>query len=140
MKAVVNTALISLLALCGTRTPAAELMIIVNQGSGIEQLSREEASHVFLGRLKTLPSGTPAVVLDTRPLREAFYRALVGKSLPEINAYWARLRFSGRTQPPDQIEDASEVLERVARQPGAIGFVEMPANDRRVRQVLRLGD
>lgn len=140
MKAALHTALIGLLALWSARALAAELVVIVNQGSGIERLSREEASHVFLGRLKTLPSGTPAVVLDTRPLRETFYRALVGKSLPEIDAYWARLRFSGRTQPPDQIGDAREVMERVARQPGAIGYVEATTADRRVRQVLRLGD
>jgi ABC-type phosphate transport system substrate-binding protein len=140
MKAALHTALIGLLALWSARALATELVVIVNQGSGIERLSREEASHVFLGRLKTLPSGMPAVVLDTRPLRESFYRALVGRSLPEIDAYWARLRFSGRTQPPDQLSDAREVMERVARQPGAIGYVEAATADRRVRQVLRLGD
>lgn len=124
--------------LTGSLTPAADLVVIVHPSSGMDALSREQVSHLFLGRIKTLPSGENAIVLDCVPQRDAFYRVLVGKGLPEINAYWARLRFSGRTQPPEQLEDGRAVLERVANNPGAIGYVDPALIDKRVRTVLKL--
>ena len=56
----------------------------------------------------------------------------------EISAYWARLKFSGRTQPPEQIDDAESVLRRVAAERGAIGYIDAARVDKRVRVVLLL--
>ncbi|AOF81479.1 hypothetical protein BSY238_1775 [Methyloversatilis sp. RAC08] len=128
------------LALYGAAAAAHGIAVIVNPDSGIDSISREEVSHLFLGRIKHLLPGTPAVVIDTLPLRQAFYQALVRRGLPEIDAYWARLRFSGRTQPPMQIESAEMVIERVARDRNAIGYIDGALVDSRVRPVLRLED
>lgn len=117
---------------------AAGMAVIVHPSTATETMSREQVSHVFLGRVKTLPSGETATVIDTLPQREAFYRGLVGKGLAEINAYWARLRFSGRTQPPLQMNDARAVIDRVASVPGSIAYVDAALVDRRVKTVFRL--
>lgn len=117
---------------------AAGIAVIVNPASGVDSMSREEVSHLFLGRIKHLAPGLPAVVIDTAAQREAFYQTLVGRSIAEIDAYWARLRFSGRTQPPQLVGEANAVLERVARERGAIGYVDSSLVDRRVKTVLRL--
>lgn len=117
---------------------AASLMVIVNSASSVDNMSRQEVSHLFLGRIKHLPTGVPAVVIDTVTLRDAFYNALVGQGIAEIDAYWARLRFSGRTQPPLRLEDSAAVIERVARERGAIGYIDATQVDRRVKVVLRL--
>lgn len=131
-------ALLGSVLLASGTAQAGDLAIIVHPSSGVDALTREEASHLFLGRVKTLPSGERAIVLDSVPQRDAFYRGLVGKGLAEINAYWARLRFSGRTQPPEQLQDSRAVLERVANEPGAIGYVDPLVTDKRVRTVLKL--
>lgn len=117
---------------------AAGVAVIVHPNSGIDSLSREEVSHLFLGRIKHLLPGTPALVIDTVPLRQVFYQALVQRGIAEIDAYWARLRFSGRTQPPLQIQDQASVIERVARDKHAIGYVDSALVDARVRAVLHL--
>ncbi|MBL8475888.1 MAG: hypothetical protein JNK71_07400 [Methyloversatilis sp.] len=128
------------LALYGAAAAAHGIAVIVNPDSGIDSISREEVSHLFLGRIKHLLPGTPALVIDTVPLRQAFYQSLVRRGIPEIDAYWARLRFSGRTQPPLQIEDAAVVIERVARDRNAIGYISGAVVDSRVKTVLRLED
>ncbi len=127
------------LVVAGSRACAGDLAVIVNPACGADSMSREEVSHLFLGRIKHLPSGLSAVVIDSLAQRDAFYRALVGRSLAEIDAYWARLRFSGHTQPPLRL-DAADVLEWVARDPGAIGYIDATLVDRRVKTVLRLDD
>ena len=118
---------------------AEELVLIVHRDSGISTLSREQASHLFLGRVKMLPSGGRANVVEVEPLRASFYRRLLGREIAEINAYWARLQFSGRTQPPLRVPDSAAAVARVAEDPQAIAFVDAVPEDARARVVLRLG-
>ncbi len=126
--------------LLSTQGAAAEdLVLIVHRDSGISTLSREQASHLFLGRVKMLPSGGRANVVEVEPLRASFYRRLLGREIAEINAYWARLQFSGRTQPPLRVSDSAAAVARVAEDPQAIAFVDAVPDDPRARVVLRLG-
>lgn len=126
--------------LLSTQGAAAEdLVVIVHRDSGISTLSREQASHLFLGRVKMLPSGGRANVVEVEPLRASFYRRLLGREIAEINAYWARLQFSGRTQPPLRVSDSAAAVARVAEDPQAIAFVDAVPDDPRARVVLRLG-
>ena len=118
---------------------AEELVLIVHRDSGISTLSREQASHLFLGRVKMLPSGGRANVVEVEPLRASFYRRLLGREIAEINAYWARLQFSGRTQPPLRVSDSAAAVARVAEDPQAIAFVDVVPDAPRARVVLRLG-
>jgi hypothetical protein len=56
--------------------------------------------------------------------------------LNEINAYWARLIFSGRTSPPIQAVDAAEVIQLLKANSGGITYVERNQVDKRLRIVL----
>jgi hypothetical protein len=119
--------------LCATSLAQEEgLVLIANPESGIKAMDRDTAINLFMGRFKKLPSGITALPLDLTGDRETFYRQLVNKRLPEINSYWARLVFSGRASPPRQIETPEEVLEIVANNRGAIGYVPRGATDDRV--------
>ena len=122
---------------------AGEPVVIVNPKSGVERLTRDEVTNLFMGRQKRLPSGIVALPVEqAQPvaLRARFYQLLVKKDLPDINAYWARLFFSGQAQPPRQAHSAEEVLELVAANKGAIGVVDGALVDRRVRVVFNLGN
>jgi hypothetical protein len=71
-------------------------------------------------------------------VRAHFYRILVHKDVAEINAYWARLFFTGQAHPPRGEASAEEVIRAVAANPGAIGLLEWARPDSRVRMVLDL--
>lgn len=111
-----------------------QLVVIVHPDSGVDRLTRTEVTNIFLGRFRQLPSGLKAAPLDVTAYRDAFYFALVAKTPPEINAYWARLKFSGRTAPPLQV-DQTTALARVASERGAITYVDRKAVDGRVKIV-----
>lgn len=118
------------------------IAVIVHPESGVSQLTREEVTNIYMGRKKRLPSGLTALPVEQtnpRPVWAHFYRLLVNKDLAEINAYWARLFFSGQAQPPHRAQSAQEVVDTVAANRGAIGFVERSKADRRVKVVLVLG-
>lgn len=131
--------MVSLLALVGKDALADELLIVTHPQSSIGELSRQQASHIFLGRLRQLPSGERVTVIDVEPLRADFYQRLVGRNLAEINAYWARLQFSGRTQPPLRVNSGEEALALVLESRGAVAFIRADQLDPRARVVMRLG-
>lgn len=117
----------------------ADLVVVANPRSGIEHLSVDEAINIFLGRYRQLPGGLSAQPVDlpeSHPDKARFYAGLVGKNLAEIRAYWARLVFSGKTAPPVPAASPEEVIERVAAERGAIGYVDRSKADGRVRVVL----
>ena len=117
---------------------AGHLVVITHSDSAIQTLSREQVSRIFLGRLKLLPTGERVTVVEVESLRERFYQKLLSRNLAEVNAYWARLQFSGRTQPPLRVVDAAAATAVVVRDPDAIAFIEGAALDARTRVLLRL--
>lgn len=107
-------------------TAADDIVVIVNQKIGANKLSREEVIDIFLGRNRHLPSGVSALPLDlpiTSLEREQFYSRLTGKSVSEINAYWARLIFSGRASPPSLAHSQEEAMQMVIDNRSAVGYV-----------------
>lgn len=107
-------------------TAADDIVVIVNQNIGVNKLSREEVIDIFLGRNRHLTSGVTALPLDlpsTSLERGQFYSRLTGKSMSEINAYWARLIFSGRASPPSLAHSQEEAMQMVADNRSAVGYV-----------------
>ncbi len=119
----------------------ADMVVVVNARSGVERLTQDDVINIFLGRYRQFPSGLAALPVDqpeNLPEKARFYRVLVNKDLPEINAYWARLIFSGKTSPPYQAKSAAGVMDWLARNRGAIGYIERSQVDARVKIVLEL--
>jgi ABC-type phosphate transport system substrate-binding protein len=121
----------------------ADLVLVANPQSGIERLTRDEVVNIFMGRYRMLSSGItaePIDLADDSGLRMRFYRALVNKSLAEINAYWARLVFSGKTRPPRVLDSPEAALQAVNANPGALAYLERSQIDKNVKVVFELGD
>jgi len=134
--------LAALLLLAAAPLAAAEahLVVVVNPGSGVVRVTREEVLNLFLGRQKRLAPGLRAVPVEERAwaVRSRFYAILVHKDLAEIDAYWARLLFTGQAHPPQEAGSAAEVIRAVSGDKGAIGVLEWSKADGRVRVVLDL--
>lgn len=103
----------------------AEVAVIVQAGNNTESLSPKQVQDIFLGRTRAFPSGEPALPIDqASPLRAEFYQALTERPIEQINAYWARLMFTGQSSPPAQVRDDAEMLQKVREQVGAIGYID----------------
>jgi ABC-type phosphate transport system substrate-binding protein len=133
--------LLFLLMLAWAGTARADLVLIANPESAVDNLSREEAINIYMGRLRRFPSGAAAQPLDLpsgETEKALFYRLLVNKDLSDIEAYWARLVFSGRASPPRTVSNLKEVVERVAKEPNVIGYIDRTLVDKRVRIIMEL--
>ena len=125
------------------RPAERHLVVIANADSGVSQLTQDEARNLFLGRQKRLSSGLAALPVEQGvppEIRSRFYHLLAHKDLAEINAYWARLFFTGQAHPPREVSSAEEVVRAVTANRNAIGLVEWGRTDSRVRVVLDVDD
>ena len=120
---------------------AESIVVVVNPGSGVDTLSRNEVINIFLGSFRQLPSGIAALPIDLppgHPARAEFYRLLVGKNPAEINTYWARLIFSGKTRPPIQAQQVEDAMSMVQGSVGAITYLERSKVSGRLKIVFEL--
>ncbi len=135
--------LLKCLVLIGLMLPLAqaELVVVVDARSPVTRLTQTEVVNIFMGRYRQFPGGDAAYPVDQPKSSEAradFYLRLVEKSPSEINAYWARLHFSGAARPPMSTGENGEVLSYVLNTRGGIGYVERAKVDSRFRVVLSL--
>ena len=130
----------ALLALPAIAAPTAgELVVIVSSKNPVVSLRPEQVADIFLGHNASFPGGAEAVALDQNigsVARDEFYVKLTSKSRPLVKAYWTKMIFTGRGQPPREAGDSAAVRKLVADNPGLIGYIDKSALDASVRAVL----
>lgn len=98
-------------------------VVIVNAQNGAG-LSKDQVEQIFTGKSGAFPSGTAVVPVDNAALRENFYKGVTGKSGDQARAYWAKLEFTGKGKAPSEVANGKAVVDFVAKNPGAIGYVD----------------
>lgn len=133
-------ALLALAAALATNLAgAADLVVIVSARSPVTMLRTEQVAAIFLGQTARFPDGVEAVPLDQplgSKLRDEFYERVAGKTPVLLKAYWSKMVFTGRGQPPVEEPDNAAVRRRVAGNPDVVGYIERGALDASVRPVL----
>ncbi len=115
----------SLCFLSITQLAFSEVAVIVNPSNNSE-ISEDDVKRIFLGKLKTFPDGTsvlPVNLSNSDSIREEFDDKALGKSASQIKAYWSKLVFSGKGNPPKEVDSQKEILQLVKDNPAVIGYV-----------------
>jgi ABC-type phosphate transport system substrate-binding protein len=105
----------------------ADIVVIVNPRSNITALTHHQIIDIYMGRNPGLADGQKLQPYDQAmdsPIRSDFYYGITGKPVSTINAYWARLLFTGRASPPRPVVDNSAVLDIIEKNPMAIGYLD----------------
>ncbi len=102
---------------------AEEIAVVVSSANPIDTLSRDDVINIFMGRYRQYANKTTANPIDNLAIKDKFYKALVSKTLAEVNAYWAPLIFSGRTYPPSKAINANATLQALAENSLAISYI-----------------
>jgi ABC-type phosphate transport system substrate-binding protein len=119
----------------------AEVAIIVNNSVSVPGITADVAANIFLGKVNELPGGIRMVPIDQEDRQKAhaeFYNKVVKKDPAQLNAYWSRLIFTGKGEPPKKMADNADVLALVAANPNIIGYVDASAVNSSVKVLLRV--
>jgi ABC-type phosphate transport system substrate-binding protein len=116
----------------------ADVVAVVSAKSAVANLTKEQLTDIFLGKVNTFPNGARAVPIDQREgsvARNEFYAKFAGKSAAQVKAYWAKIIFTGRGQPPDEVADGLVMKKRISENLSAIGYIEENMVDDSVKVV-----
>ena len=117
----------------------ADFYIVVHASNPQKALTQKAAVDLFMGRSRAFANGDFALIFDLprdNPRRAAFYQALTGMSVAQVNSYWSRLMFSGQSVPPQALPDETAMLGILRRNPSALGWLSKEPSEPGLRTVL----
>jgi ABC-type phosphate transport system substrate-binding protein len=117
---------------------ASGATVIVNNEVDPGAIDAETLERIYLGKKTLWDSGqriTPALVNETSDVSKNFLEQILNKSVPQYRAYWKKRLFSGGGTVPKTFRNSAEVIDFVAKTPGAIGVVETGPKDGSVRVI-----
>lgn len=119
---------------------AGEIAVVVNPALTTAGLDLETIRKVFLGEkdyLGDIPLD-PVDYRGDRALRDGFFHATLGMSCRAFDSYWVKEVFRSGHVPPIRVHGYEAMLEAVAADPGAVGYlpVERLKGVTSVREVL----
>jgi ABC-type phosphate transport system substrate-binding protein len=130
---------IAILAISPTFTgvsAGADVVAVVSAKSAVRALTSDQLADIFLGRVSRFPNGLLAVPIDLRdgsPERDRFYAKITGKTPAQVRAYWSKIIFTGRGQPPRAVLTDLDVKKIISLNTAAIGYIDAALLDDSVR-------
>ncbi|ACJ28906.1 Conserved hypothetical protein [Shewanella piezotolerans WP3] len=118
----------SVLALEADPSDSTEVeFAIFSLNNELPPLSKSKARMLYRGKSKKIGGSLKIVLVDlpeTSMHREDFYSMLLGKSVSQMNGYWAGLAFSGKGSPPEELDgdDIKQILKWLNDNPNGIAY------------------
>jgi ABC-type phosphate transport system substrate-binding protein len=113
----------------------AEVVVVVNPKHPAANMTADQIASIYLGKDTSL---SPVDLPESAAQRGEFYTKVAGKDSAQVKAIWARLVFTGKTQPPKEVANSADAVKQVAGNDKAIAYVDKSAVDGSVKAVLTL--
>lgn len=117
---------------------AADFVVIVSARNPLNALRADQVAAIFMAQNGRFPTGEAAIALDLplgAPLRNEFYSVMAARSPALMKAYWTKMVFTGRGQPPRELANSAAVRRLVAENPAMIGYIDKSALDASVKSL-----
>lgn len=135
----ISLCVLTLVVSLATNVAWADVVPVVSARSAVDELSKSQMMDIFLGKTDRFPNGEPAVPIDQAEgseVRDAFYVQFANRSAAQLKAYWSKIVFTGKGQPPREVSPSEKVKRVVASNPHLIGYIERADVDSNVKIVL----
>jgi len=102
----------------------AQVIVIANPSVKTSDVSKNDLKDVFTGASTSLGgSNVVPILLKAGTAHEEFLQAYIGKNDTAYRAGWRSLVFSGQATMPKSLDGDGAVVEFVAHNAGAIGYI-----------------
>jgi ABC-type phosphate transport system substrate-binding protein len=106
----------------------AEPVLVVKKSFPLDSITRSQAADLWLAKTKSIGKLRPVFVVDlseNHPLRQEFYKKIVGLSGRQLEIYWDKKLFSGKVVKPKTVDTELDVIQMVTSISGVIGYVDV---------------
>ncbi|MBL4868879.1 MAG: hypothetical protein JKY67_21145 [Pseudomonadales bacterium] len=119
-------------------TSAAGIAIIVNVKNPTEDLSVLDLKNIYNVRLSRFGDNSP-IILSYQPgeneVSQQFFDLVVGRTMTQLNRFWATKIFSGRMLRPMKFTDDQLVIQWISENINGIGYIDQKNLTADVRQI-----
>ena len=125
----------------GFGPPAAaandDLVIIANPELSGNSIKQRDLQRIYLGKQTQWKDDTSIVpvMLKSGPLYDEFIEGYLDRSVQRFVTYWRQMVFTGKGIPPKSFASESDLVDFVARTPGAVGFASTSSVTTEVRVI-----
>ena len=124
MKRLLCALLLATSASIFTFQAKAQVIVIANPSVKASEVSKNDLKDVFTGESTSLGGANVVpILLKAGTAHEEFLQAYIGKNDTAYRAGWRSLVFSGQGSMPKTLDGDVAVVEFVAHNPGAIGYI-----------------
>jgi ABC-type phosphate transport system substrate-binding protein len=125
MKKLLFVILLLAAALVFAASVDAQVIVIANPGVKATEVTKNDLRDVFTGAATALPGGGSVVpvLLKAGTVHEEFLLVYIGKNDTAYRAGWRSLVFSGQASMPKSLDTDAAVVDFVAHNTGAIGYI-----------------
>ena len=123
-------ALIMLYGLFGFVCPAdaaKAFQVIVHVNNPNESISVKKLKTIFLKNKGKWPKSnekvTPLDLPENSSVRKNFSKAVLNKTVSAVVTHWQKQIFAARGKAPKKVSNDQEVIQYVAQNPGAVGYI-----------------
>ncbi|HMR58003.1 MAG TPA: hypothetical protein PKK67_00665 [Cyclobacteriaceae bacterium] len=130
MKKILLTLPLLVILLTAFAPASPEIAIIVNKENTSDKLSAGEVKLYWLRKIK---KRWPDINKNIKPVdrktscseQEVFYAKVLGMSASDIETYFTQKQYESAEKPQDKFASDAAIIDFVADEPGAIGFVNI---------------
>ncbi len=117
--------LLSVAVLASEKPVNPNVVVVTHVDSPLPGLSKPELRSLFLGKRQEVYgiAFKPVDLEQWQGAKQAFYDQVVDKNASQLNAYWARKLFTGRSKPPHQVNDVRALYYYLRRNKQAVGYM-----------------
>ena len=123
LMAVMAVTMLSWTSVRGMQEPL--FVVIVNKANPVKAMTVAELRRIFMKQTRMWPHAESVVPVDwdaTSPVREAFSRQVMARSVREMGDYWVQQGVTQGLVPPSTQRSTRAILRFVSSVPGAIAY------------------
>jgi hypothetical protein len=120
---LVGTCVAGLLAAAPAR--AGDVAVVANEGLPLDRLSAAEVKRIFLGEKSFVGDVKvhPFDYAQAGPASKVFFPGALNLNPEAFESFWLKEVFRSGRIPPGKVDNVGQMLEKIASDRGAIGFV-----------------
>lgn len=115
-----------------------QVAIIAHPDVPVDSLSKNNLLDLYTGDITKWDNNQPIIAYDLKPkldIRNEFFR-LLGKTSSRMKSIWLKRMLAGEGDPPAALESETSILKKIAKTPGAIGFVSKNIVNSSVKEIV----
>jgi ABC-type phosphate transport system substrate-binding protein len=116
---------------------ASDIVLVSNINSKIDKIDLSDLKNIYLKNIKSI-NGVRLLPIDNKTIKKNFDKIVIQKSPLQINSYWAKMIFSGKSQPPVLLESDKDVLNKISNNLNSIGYISKNNLNRKVKLLVSI--